>query len=253
MAKMALGSGREFAQPDCIRALVMEFIVTFLFVFAGVGSAMATEKLKGDSLDSLFFVAMAHALVVAVMVSAALQISGGHLNPAVTLGLCVGGHITVVRSVLYFIDQCLASTVACILLKFLTGGRATPVHTLASGVGCLQGVMLEFILTFSLLFAVYANIVSAQKSAHIDGLGPLITGLVVGANVMAGGAFSGASMNPARSFGPALVSWDWTNHWVYWVGPLVGGAVAGFVYENFFINRPHLRLPTRDEEEEEGF
>ena len=75
---------------------------------------------------SLFFVAMAHALVVGVMISAAMQISGGHLNPAVTLGLCVGGHITVIRSLLYFADQCLASAMACIILKFLSGGRVSP-------------------------------------------------------------------------------------------------------------------------------
>lgn len=84
-----------------------------------------TDKLNGDPLVGLFFVAMAHALVVAVMISAGFRISGGHLNPAVTLGLLVGGHITVVRSILYWIDQLLASVAACALLSYITGGQVS--------------------------------------------------------------------------------------------------------------------------------
>ncbi|GMH10803.1 hypothetical protein Nepgr_012644 [Nepenthes gracilis] len=125
MAKIALGTGREALQPDCIKALIVEFICTFLFVFAGVGSAMAADKLSGAALEALFFVGMAHALVVAVMISAGFSISGGHLNPAVTLGLAVGGRITIFRSILYWIDQCVASAAACVLLKYLTGGLIT--------------------------------------------------------------------------------------------------------------------------------
>ncbi|KAL7122058.1 hypothetical protein ACP275_01G022100 [Erythranthe tilingii] len=238
---IAVGHYKEAYQPDCLKALIVEFITTFLFVFAGVGSAMAADKLNGDALVGLFFVAMAHALVVGVMISAGLRISGAHLNPAVTLGLLAGGHITVIRSILYWIDQLLASVAACALLSFVTGGLTTPIHSLASGVGSIQGVVMEIILTFSLLFTVYATIVDPKKG-NLEGLGPLLTGLVVGANIMAGGPFSGASMNPARSFGPALVSGNWTDHWVYWVGPLIGGGLAGFIYENFFIVRTHVPL-----------
>ncbi|KAL3844170.1 hypothetical protein ACJIZ3_001573 [Penstemon smallii] len=245
--KIALGCPREAYQPDCLQALIVEFIATFLFVFAGVGAAMATDKLNGDPLVGLFFVAMAHALVVAVMISAGFRISGGHLNPAVTIGLCAGGHITVVRSILYWIDQLLASVAASALLNYLTGGLSTPIHSLASGVSLTQGVIMEIVLTFSLLFTVYATIVDPKKGS-LEGLGPLLTGLVVGANIMAGGPFSGASMNPARSFGPAFVSGDWTNHWVYWVGPLIGGGLAGFIYENFFIvSTHHVPLPSTEE------
>ncbi|EXB93369.1 Aquaporin TIP4-1 [Morus notabilis] len=248
MAKIALGTTREAAQPDCIRALIVEFIVTFLFVFAGVGTAITADKLGGGALVGLFAVAVAHALVVAVTISAG-HISGGHLNPAVTIGLLAGGHITVFRSLLYWIDQLLASSLACFLLQYLTGGLSTPIHSLASGVGYFQGVIWEIILTFSLLFTVYATMVDPKRGA-LDGLGPMLTGFVVGANILAGGSFSGASMNPARSFGPALVSWDWTDHWVYWVGPLIGGGLAGFIYENFFIIRSHVRIPTHDQEDQ---
>ncbi|CAN1346956.1 Aquaporin TIP4-1 [Linum perenne] len=248
MAKIALGCCSEVTKPDCIKALVVEFIVTFLFVFAGVGSAMAadltSDKLEGGALAGLMFVAVAHAFVVAVMISAG-HISGGHLNPAVTIGLLLGGHITVVRSVLYWISQLLASSSACFLLSYLTDGLETPVHTLASGVGYGQGIVWEIVLTFSLLFTVYATMVDPKKGS-LDGFGPLLTGLVVGANIMVGGPFSGASMNPARSFGPALVAGVWTDHWVYWVGPLFGGGLAGFVYENFFIVRSHIPLSNED-------
>nr|AIA82918.1 AQPTIP [Gentiana rigescens] len=249
MGKIALGSFQEAIQPDCIQALVVEFICTFLFIFAGVGAAITADKLVGSALTGLFMVAIAHALVVAVMISAGFRISGGHLNPAVTIGLCLGGNITVVRSILYWIDQLLASVAACFLLKYLTGGLTPPIHQLASGIDYGQGIIMEIVLTFSLLFSVYATCVDPKKGS-LDGLGPLLVGLVVGANILAGGSFSGGSMNPARSFGPALVAGDWTDHWVYWVGPLIGGGLAGFIYENFFIVRPvvgHERLPTSDD------
>ncbi|CAI0408465.1 unnamed protein product, partial [Linum tenue] len=178
MAKIALGCCSEVTKPDCIKALVVEFIVTFLFVFAGVGSAMAADKLEGGALAALLFVAVAHTFVVAVMISAG-HISGGHLNPAVTIGLLFGGHITVVRSAFYWVIQLLASSAACLLLKYLTGGLVTPVHTLASGVGYGQGIVWEIVLTFSLLFTVYATMVDPKKGS-LDGFGPLLTGLVVG-------------------------------------------------------------------------
>ncbi|KAK9149287.1 hypothetical protein Scep_008044 [Stephania cephalantha] len=177
MAKLALGSAREATQSDCVRALIAEFICTFLFVFAGVGAAMTANKMSADPLLGLFAVAVAHALVVAVMISAGLHTSGGHLNPAVTIGLFFGGHITLFRSILYWIDQLLASSLACILLKYLTGGLETPAHTLASGVGPLQGVIWEILLTFSLLYTVYATLVDPKKGA-LDGLGPTLTGFV---------------------------------------------------------------------------
>ncbi|KAF3775832.1 Aquaporin [Nymphaea thermarum] len=246
MRKIALGSHREASQADCLRAVLAEIILTFLFVFAGVGSAMASEKLAGGSgIAGLAAVAVAHTLVVAVMISAGLHISGGHLNPAVTLGLAVAGNITIFRSALYWIAQLLGSTLACLLLRFLTGGLETPIHALPSGVGYFQGVIMEVVLTFSLLFVVYATIVDPKRTA-VGSQGPILVGLVVGANILAGGAFSGASMNPARSFGPAFAAGNWTDHWVYWVGPLLGGGLAGFVYDAIFLI--HTHMPIRGED-----
>ncbi|KAI0524371.1 hypothetical protein KFK09_003738 [Dendrobium nobile] len=245
--RIAVGHHHEVRQPDCIRAVTAEIILTFLFVFAGVGSSMAAGKVMGGdgTIMGLTAVALAHALVVAVMISAGLHISGGHLNPAVTLGLAVGGHITLFRSLLYILAQLIGSALACFLLKYLTGGLETPVHTLVAGMGALQGVIMEIVLTFSLLFTVYATIVDPKKNVP-TGFGPFLVGLVVGANILAGGVFSGASMNPARSFGPALASGDWTDHWIYWVGPLIGGGLAGLIYEYFFKNDTHVPLPREE-------
>uniref|UniRef100_A0A0E0JG02 Tonoplast intrinsic protein n=1 Tax=Oryza punctata TaxID=4537 RepID=A0A0E0JG02_ORYPU len=277
MAKLALGHHREATDPGCLRALLAELLLTFLFVFSGVGSAMAAAKLGGggggDTIMELTAVAAAHALVVAVMVSAGLHVSGGHINPAVTLGLAVGGHITLFRSALYVVAQLLGSSLACLLLAVLTGGEATPVHAPAAGllgsslaclllavltggeatpvhapaagVGAARGVVMEAVLTFSLLFAVYATVVDQRRA--VGALGPLLVGLVVGANILAGGPYSGASMNPARSFGPALAAGNWADHWVYWVGPLIGGPLAGLAYEGLFMGPPgHEPLPRND-------
>ena len=135
----------------------------------------------------------------------------------------------------------LGSSAACFLLRWLTGGMATPVHALAEGVGPVQGVVAETVFTFSLLFVVYATILDPRK-LH-PGAGPLLTGLLVGANSVAGAVLSGASMNPARSFGPAVATGIWTYHWVYWVGPL-----AVLVYECCFMAaaRTHELLPQDD-------
>jgi len=247
MGKIAVGRVEEATQADSIRAIVAELVCTFLFVFAGVGSTMAVDRLSESSGltpgAGLAIIALTHAFAVCGLVSAGFHLSGGHINPAVTFALAVGGHITILRSILYWIAQLLGSTIACYLLVFITGGMGTPVHTLAGGMGYIQGVVMEMVLTFSLLFTVYATVVDPKRGPMGLIMAPLCIGLVVGANVMAAGPFSSASMNPARSFGPAFVMWQWRDHWVYWVGPLVGGGLAGALYENFFIIRTYEPLP----------
>ncbi|KAL5202014.1 hypothetical protein ABZP36_012966 [Zizania latifolia] len=218
----------EVADPGCVRAVLAELVLTFIFVFTGVAAAMAAgaPEVPGAAMPmaALAGVAIAQALAAGVLVTAGFHVSGGHLNPAVTVALLARGHITAFRSVLYIVAQLLASSFACILLRYLTGGMVTPVHALGSGIGPIQGLVMEAIFTFSLLFVVFATILDPRSS--VPGFGPLLTGLIVGANTLAGGNFSGASMNPARSFGPALATGVWTNHWVYWLGPLIAAAAS---------------------------
>ena len=101
-------------------------------------------------------------------------------------------------------------------------------------------------MTFGLVYTVYATAIDPKKG-NLGITAPIAIGFIVGANILVGGAFDGASMNPAVSFGPALVSWSWTHHWVYWAGPLIGGGLAGLIYEQFFIGfGTHEQLPAAD-------
>nr|BAG15863.1 aquaporin [Bruguiera gymnorhiza] len=207
---------------------------------------MAFNKLTDNGSTTpagLVAASLAHALALFVAVSVGANISGGHVNPAVTFGAFVGGHITLIRSLLYWVAQLLGSVVACLLLRLATAGLETSAFSLSSGVGAGNALVFEIVMTFGLVYTVYATALDPKKG-NIGIIAPIAIGFIVGANILAGGAFDGASMNPAVSFGPAVVSWTWDNHWVYWVGPFVGAAIAAVVYEVFFINpSTHEQLP----------
>lgn len=188
--------------------------------------------------------ALAHGLALFVAVAVGANISGGHVNPAVTFGIFVGGNISLLRGILYWIAQLLGSVVASLLLKFVTG-LPTGTFGLGSDVTVWNAFVFEIVLTFGLVYTVYATAVDPKKGS-LGTIAPLAIGLIVGANILAAGPFTGASMNPAIAFGPALVSWDFTHHWIYWAGPLIGGGLAGVVYELFFISNTHEQLPVTD-------
>ncbi|XP_068641596.1 aquaporin TIP1-1 [Aristolochia californica] len=248
ISRIAVGRPAEAAHPDALKAALAEFISTLIFVFAGQGSGMAFTKLTAGGANTpagLVLASLAHAFGLFVAVSVGANISGGHVNPAVTFGAFVGGNITLLRGILYWIAQLLGSTIACLLLKFTTGGMTTTAFSLSSGVNVWNAFVFEIVMTFGLVYTVYATAVDPKRGS-LGTIAPIAIGFIVGANILAGGAFDGASMNPAVSFGPALVSWSWTHHWVYWAGPLIGGGLAGLVYEFFFISHSHEQLPTAD-------
>eukprot|EP00250_Pteridium_aquilinum_P018452 c24092_g1_i1 orf=673-1419(-) len=247
---MAIAFGRfdEAFQVDSLRAYVAEFISTLMFVFAGVGSVLAFGALDTGDLTpaGLAAIALTHAFALFVTVAIAANISGGHVNPAVTFALALGGHITILKGIIYWIAQLLGAVVACYLLKVSTNGLAPAVHALGSSESAIEGVICEVIITFGLVYTVHATAVD-PKAGDIAKLAPICIGFVVGANILAAGPFSGGSMNPARSFGPAFVSGDWTSHWVYWVGPLIGGALAAGVFGGVFHSRAtHEPVSTSD-------
>ncbi|KAE8038989.1 hypothetical protein FH972_011445 [Carpinus fangiana] len=249
ISQIAVGSPAEFGNSGALKAALAEFISVLIFVFAGEGSGVAFNKLTDSGSTTpagLVAAALAHGFGLFVAVSIGANISGGHVNPAVTFGAFLGGHITLITGLLYWIAQLLGSVVACLLLKFSTGGLETPAFTLSSDVSVWNAVVFEIVMTFGLVYTVYATALDPKKG-NIGIIAPIAIGLIVGANILAGGAFDGASMNPAVSFGPAVVSWSWDNHWVYWVGPLIGSAIAAVVYELFFISpNTHEPLPTTD-------
>nr|ACB71282.1 tonoplast intrinsic protein [Tamarix hispida] len=246
---IAVGSPADARHPDALRAALAEFISVLIFVFAGEGSGMAFNKLTDDGSATpagLVAAALAHGFALFVAVSVGANISGGHVNPAVTFGAFIGGHISLLRSILYWIAQCLGSVVACLLLKFATGGLTTSAFALSSDVTVWNALVLEIVMTFGLVYTVYATAVDPKKG-NIGIIAPMAIGFIVGANILVGGAFDGASMNPAVSFGPAVVSWSWDDPWVYWLGPFLGAGIAALIYELFFIrqdNDAYEQLPS---------
>ncbi|XP_031485782.1 aquaporin TIP1-2 [Nymphaea colorata] len=249
ISRIAFGTPAEASHPDALKAAVAEFICMLIFVFAGEGSGMAFNKLTSDGSTTpagLVAAALAHAFGLFVAVSVGANISGGHVNPAVTFGAFLGGNITLLRGILYWIAQLLGSVVACLLLKFSTGGLTTSAFSLSSGVSAGNALVFEIVMTFGLVYTVYATAIDPKKGS-LGTIAPIAIGFIVGANILAGGAFDGASMNPAVSFGPAVVSWTWTNHWVYWVGPLIGAGIAAIVYDVLYIGQStHEQLPVTD-------
>ncbi|OWM68831.1 aquaporin TIP1-1-like [Punica granatum] len=246
--RIAIGNPAEVGQADALKAALAEFISVLIFVFAGEGSGMAFNKLTDNGSTTpagLVQASLAHGFALFVAVAIAANISGGHVNPAVTFGAFVGGHITLARSFMYWIAQLLGSVVACLLLKFSTGGLETSAFSLSSGVSAWNALVFEIVMTFGLVYTVYATALDPKKG-NIGIIAPMAIGFTVGANILAGGAFDGASMNPAVSFGPAVVSWSWDNHWVYWLGPFVGAGIAATVYELFFINQTHEQVPSSE-------
>jgi aquaporin TIP len=237
---MVVTSGtREFTSEAAWRATFAEFIATLLFIFLGAGTVVVTGGLIQEGLTSarLVAIALAHGLAIALLVSATAKISGGHINPAVTVGALITGKISLARAVMYIVAQLVGAVVGAFLLTVVIPDGAQGnlgSHGLGPNVTAGGGVLAEIILTFVLVFVIFATAIDPKGLGH---LAPAAIGLTVLVDHLFGVPVTGASMNPARSFGPALVAGVWDNHWIFWVGPLLGGILAGLVYENFFLHR----------------
>ncbi|KAJ8555136.1 hypothetical protein K7X08_012632 [Anisodus acutangulus] len=195
----------------------------------------------------LISAALSHAFSLFVAVSVSLNISGGHVNPAVTFAAFIGGHITFYRSVLYWIAQLIGSVVALLLLKFATGGLDTSAYAHRGGATPWNAVIFEIMMTFSLVYTVYATTIDPKKG-NTEVIAPIAIGFIVGANTLTAGGLYGAVMNPAMAFGQAVDSWKWESHWIYWLGPFVGAAIAALVYETIFLDSQNTyeQLPSKD-------
>jgi MIP family channel proteins len=203
-----------------LRAPTAEFIGTMLFVLVGAGSAVT-------NVAGAVGVALANGLGLALCVTIMMPISGGHLNPAVSFALWLGKVIDAMTLLRYVVAQLLGAIVGALFIKLLF--PASVVHMTLAGTPQVAGSMtflgatlLEALFTFFLVSAVYGTCVSAEK----ERVAGFAIGLVVVVCVLGGGVLTGAALNPARAFGPALVVWDWHAQAVYWIGPLLGGAAA---------------------------
>ncbi len=219
-----------------VRPLVAEFLGTFGLVFIGAG-AVVVNAATGEALG-LVGIALAHALVLSVMVTAFMNISGAHLNPAVTFALWSASKISAGRAVWYVLVQLLAGVVAALLVKSLypaMAGEATSygVPRIAGDITIIEAIVIEGILTLFLVSAVFGTAVSSE-APKVGGFG---IGLVLLFDILAGGPLTGAAMNPARALGPALVANDWHGHIAYWLGPLLGGVVAALLWSKILLPR----------------
>ena len=212
------------------KALIAEFIGTFTLIFIGVGSIVA-DYISGGKLG-LTGIALAHGLAIGVMVSATAAVSGGHLNPAVTISLWSAKKINTINAIGYIIAQCLGAIFAAFLIKLSVPADAlsavnmgTP--ALGHGITPQMGLVTEIILTFFLVFVVYGTAVDSRAPK----CGGLFIGLTIALDILMGGPISGGAMNPARYMGPALLGGGLQNAWIYWVGPIAGGVLAAQIYK----------------------
>ena len=241
--------------------VVAEFLGTFALVFIGAGAVV----MSGTAGSGLVGVALAHGVVLAVMVSVLAHISGAHFNPAVTVAVWVVRKIDTVRALLYIVTQLVAGIMAALALRWVLpeglwnpdGAGASLGNTTVNfslGMTETRGVVLEAFLTFFLVIAIFGT--------AVDDRGPfaktagLTIGLVLVFDILMGGPLTGASMNPARTLGPAVATGDFSDLWVYLAGPIGGGVIAAGLYWFVFlwwrgrVTAPPSRVPVEATDEE---
>jgi len=220
-------------QPELVRKMTVEAVGAFALSFIGVGAILYGGP------NSLVTVALAHGFVIAVMVCAAGHISGGHFNPAVTFGFLVTKRIPTSEAVGYWVAQLGAAVLGALAVRATLPDNVPNINpgltVLAPGVGWGSGFVIEFILTFFLVFVIFGVAVDPRGSfAAVAGI-PI--GLTISLDIMMGGPLTGASMNPSRTFGPDLVAGKFTDIWLYFVACPLGAAAAALLYHHLILAR----------------
>ena len=222
-----------------VKAMLAEFVGTFALMFVGGAAIIVTGG------ENLLAIALAHGLILGVMVSATMHISGGQINPAVSIALWMIKKQSVARTGMFMTAQLLGAVLAAVLLKALLAGP--PFGTLEAtatlgefsrdggeNISAARTLGLELIATFFLMFVIMGTAVDKRGVGGRATIGGFGIGLTVTAAILAIGPATGASLNPARSFGPALVGGVWDMHWVYWLAPIAGAALAAVIYQAAF-------------------
>jgi aquaporin TIP len=221
--------------------LLAEVVGTFTLIFIGAGSIVAPGPVgEGVAGAGLITVALAHGLAIGVMVSALGHVSGGHFNPAVTVGAWVARRMTTGAAVAYVLAQIAGGLLGALGLRLLLPGMlwdpvslGTPL--VSPGIADWQAIAIEAVLTFLLVWVVFATALDPEGS--FGKIAGLAIGFTIAMDIMMGGPFTGAAMNPARSLGPAIVSGELTGVWVYILGPVIGGTVAALLYDLGIMRR----------------
>ncbi|XP_070775531.1 aquaporin-1-like [Enoplosus armatus] len=208
------------------RALLAESLGMIIFVFIGLSAAIGDRN--NSYPDQEIKVAFAFGLAIATLAQCIGHISGAHLNPAITLGLLASCQMSVLRAFFYIIAQILGAVAGSAIVY---GIRPETTDSLGvnklNGISPIQGFGVEFLLTIQLVLCVLAV---SDKRRDVGGFAPLAIGLSVGLGHLAGISYTGCGINPARSFGPAIIQKSFDDHWVYWAGPLSAGVVAALLY-----------------------
>ncbi|MFQ5872407.1 MAG: aquaporin [Dehalococcoidia bacterium] len=234
----------ELTELETWRAALAEFVATLGFVFLGSAAVVTSFIVFGGTGDltpeRLIIIAMGHGFAIAVLVWATAHISGGHINPVVTAAAFVTGKIKFLKGALYVLGQLGGAICAAFLLKAVLPNseeNGLGAHALSAAMkdeSAGLAVLLEAILTFLLVFVVFAVAVDRRGPGN---LAPLAIGMIFMLGHFAGYPLTGASMNPARTLGPAWAADQWADHWIYWAGPMGGGILAAVVYQLVFAQR----------------
>lgn len=235
---------------DDLRKLTAEFVGTLALIFIGAGSIVgASAAGLGGGGAGLVTIALAHGLVIATMVSALGHVSGGHFNPAVTIGAWVTQKIGPRDAAGYVVAQLAGAVVGAALLRAAVPedlwrdvSLGTP---LVARVSAGQAVLIEAVLTFFLVWVIFGSAVDPEGA--FGKIAGLAIGFVIAMDIMMGGPFTGGAMNPARELGPALVGGVWDDWWVYWVGPVAGGVIAATLYDLAILRGREQGPPVRPE------
>ncbi|XP_069587340.1 aquaporin-4 isoform X1 [Ranitomeya imitator] len=226
------------------KGVVGEFLAMLIFVLLSLGSTINWSPKENRQPADLVLISLSFGLSIATLVQCFGHISGGHINPAVTIAMVCMRKISIAKAAFYIVAQCLGAIAGAGILYIVTplevAGElgVTKVNKMLSPG---HGILVELVITFQLLFTICAS--CDAKRNDITGAVALAIGFSVAIGHLFAINYTGASMNPARSFGPAVIMNIWENHWVYWVGPVIGAVMAGLLYEYIFC--PDIELKSR--------
>jgi len=214
------------ARPNLARRVAAEGIAAFALVFAGCGAIVANAEYDG-ALGAVG-VSLTFGLIVMAMIYATGHLSGAHINPAVTVAFTLTRHFPAREAAAYVAAQVVGAIVAALTLAAVWTDKPAALGATVPTVGAGSALVYELVLTAILMFVIVAV---ATDTRAVGAAAAIAIGGAVGLDALFGGPVTGASMNPARSFGPALVAGEWTDFWVYIIGPVVGAALAAFAYQ----------------------
>ncbi|KAM4552681.1 aquaporin-4 [Odontesthes bonariensis] len=228
---------------DFWRAVSGEYLATLIFVLLGLGSTInwSAGEEKPPPAD-LVLISLCFGLSIATMVQCFGHISGGHINPAVTAAMVVTRKLSLAKAAFYVVAQCLGAITGAGILYLVTPAAVRGsfgVTTVNSNISVGHALVVELLITFELVFSVFAT--CDPKRTDLSGSASLAIGFAVTIGHLFAIPYTGASMNPARSFGPAMVTLNFENHWVYWLGPILGGILAAGLYEYLYCPDPEIK------------